>query len=470
MTFSTPSRSSVLPRESASPNGRGRRRSPFQVVARVLFLATIFGAPWAFGAVQPWAWGALTIIALLLLVLWAAGCAQRGVLRLNWSTLYLPFLALLVLAAIQFFGHFTSDHLATREALLKLFTNGVFFFLAGQLLFNESGSGRTMKRWGLLVLLLAFGLSVLALAQVMTTGHGIIYWSIRTPFGPFGPYVSANDYCGLLEMLIPVSVGYILSGSSHRVPRVLLWMAVGVALTSVAISGSRGGAAVILIELLLFGFIIFRFRSRGTAQFGLSLILGLLIASAVIFAWMAGGGGRADRALSIFQTDKSVQVKMGDRLWVAKDTLKMALHHPWLGIGVGAFETAFPPYMTHVSDLHWTHAHDDFAEGLAETGVGGGVLLLWGLALFFSLGFSRIRERLRVDWGWIPVGALVGATGLLCHSLVDFNMRVSANAAWFVVCVAVATQPASWPARSARASRRSTPVRNDEFVNDEFLN
>ena len=469
MTSPTFSRASVLTRESGSHNGRGRRRSPFHVVARVLFFATIFGAPWAFGAVQPWAWGALTILAFLLLVLWAAGCAQLGVLRVNWSPLYLPFLALLALAAIQFFGHFTSDHLATREALLKLFANGVFFFLAGQLLFNESGSGRTMKRWGLLVLLLALGLSVLALAQVMTTGHGLIYWSIRTPFGPFGPYVSANDYSGLLEMLIPVAVGLVLSGSYHRVPRVLLWMAVGVALASVAISGSRGGAAVILIELLIFGFIILRFRSRSTVQFGLSLILGLLMASAILFAWMAGAGQRASRALSVFQTDKSIEVKMGDRFWVAKDTLKMALRHPWVGIGVGTFETAFPPNMTHVSDLHWTHAHDDFAEGLAETGLGGGILLLWGMALFISLGYFRIRERLRAEWGWIPVGALVGATGLLCHSFVDFNMRIPANAAWFVICVAVATQPASWPERSKR-SRRSAPERNNEFLNDEFLN
>jgi O-antigen ligase len=121
--------------------------------------------------------------------------------------------------------------------------------------------------------------------------------------------------------------------------------------------------------------------------------------------------------------------------------------------------------MTHVSDLHWTHAHDDFAEGLAETGLAGGVLLLWGLALFFSLGFFHIRERLRVGWGWIPVGALVGATGLLCHSLVDFNMRVPANAAWFVVCVAIATQPGSWPDRSPRVARESGSVRNEGFLN-----
>jgi hypothetical protein len=93
-------------------------------------------------------------------------------------------------------------------------------------------NGRALRWWGLVVTLLALALSVLALAQVMTTGQGLIYWSARTPYGPFGPYVSANDYCGLMEMLIPVSAGYILSGSSQSAT-VLLWLAVGVALATI---------------------------------------------------------------------------------------------------------------------------------------------------------------------------------------------------------------------------------------------
>ena len=465
MSFATPATPSLRRRESESRRERRQPSSPFHAFAQILFFATMFAAPWLFGAVQPWAWASLTGIALLLLVLWAVGCAQRGVLRVNWNALYLPFLAFLVLVSIQLFGHFTTDHLATREALLKLVTNAVFFFVASQLLFLEPGSGRQVRRFGLVVIVLAFSISVLALAQVMTTGHGLIYWTVRTNFGPFGPYVSANDYCGLLEMLIPISVGYVLSGASRRVPSIVLWLAVGVALASVAISGSRGGAGVMLIELLIFGFVIFRHRKLGAWHLAFPLVVALILVSAGGFAWMANGGRAADRALSVFQTDKSIQVKMGDRFWVAKDTLRMARSHPWLGIGLGAFETAFPPYMSHASDLHWTHAHDDFAEGLAETGFPGGVLLLWGLLLFFITGFLHFRERLRVDWGWIPIGAVVGATGLLCHSLVDFNMRVPANAAWFVVCVAVATHPSPLAARSPRKSGSRSERGGGEFVN-----
>jgi len=463
----------TIPNISKSSHHRGTtsrddgraESSLFHSGARVLFLATIFAAPWAFGATQPWAWGTLMVLALLTLVLWAAGCVHRGVLQVKWSPLYWPFLLLLLIACVQLFAGLTADHVATREALLKLITNFVFFFLAGQLLFTQPESGRAIRRWGLVVTLLAFGLSVLALAQVMTTGKGLIYWSIATPFGPFGPYVSANDYCGLMEMLIPVTAGYVLSGSSRKVPRLLLWLVVGVALATILISGSRAGAAVMLVEVLLFGFIVFWQRPAGVWHRAFPLIaVGVLISSGA-FAWMASTGRVGNRALSVLQSENSLEGKLGDRFWVAEDTLRMARSHLRQGIGVGSFETVFPAYMTHPSELHWSHAHNDFAEGLAETGVAGGVLLIWGLVIFFRRAFLHFPERLRARWGWIQIGAVVGVVGLLCHSLVDFNLRVSANAAWFVVCAAVATHLSSLPDRPTRVVLESASERDEGFLN-----
>ena len=444
--------------------GKSPAFSP-QGIARILLLGILFGAPWALGAVQPWAWGSMMVLALLTLVLWAVGCVQRGVLRVSWSSLCWPFLGFILVALIQLLAGLTADHAATREAVLKLCMNFLFFFLAGQLLFSTSGDGNGLKWWGGLALFLGFAMSVLALAQMMTTGHGLIYWSIRTPFGPFGPYVSSNDYSGLLELLIPVAVGYILSGAAPRVPRLLLWLAVGLALGSVGISSSRGGAGVMLVELLLFALFIFRFRPRGAWHPVFPLIVVLVFISAGTFAWMANAGRNANRALSIFQTDKSIQVKMGDRFWVGEDTLRMVLSHPWWGVGVGAFETAFPPYMAHASNIHWTHAHDDYLEALAETGLAGAVFVLWGLVLFFRRAFSDFPGRLRTQFGWIQIGAVVGTVGLLCHSLVDFNLRVPANAAWFVVCVALATSRIAWPARPRVLIREPVVARGEEYLN-----
>ena len=421
--------------------GRGLSlASPFYTLSRGLFLATIFSAPWAFGAVQPWGWGALVVLSLLALVLWVAGCVHSGELRITWSPFYWPFLAFIAIACVQLFAGLTTDRVGTREALLKLVTNFMFFFLAGQFLCPQPARRRSLERWGLLVLTLALGLSVLALAQVITSSHGLIYWTVKTTYGPYGPYVSYNDYCGIMEMLTPVAVGYILSQAFPKLLRLLLWLAVGTALASIWISGSRGGTAVTLVEAAVFGFFILRHWKQAAWRRMLPLIAGLILACGAVFL-LVGVSHVTDRGLSVFQTDKSFEVKLGDRLWVAKDTLRIALHNPKLGVGVGCFEYVFPAYATHTTDLHWTHAHNDLFEALAETGLPGGLVLVWGLGVFFWLGFRNLSNTLRTDWGWIRAGALVATIGLGVHSLVDFNLRIPANAAWFVVCLAVVTQP-----------------------------
>ena len=99
---------------------------------RMLLAATLFVAPLTYGAVLPWAWASLTVLATIVLFLWAVGCVQKGAVKIHWSPLYLPAVLFLLLGAIQYFGHLTVDRNGTREALLKLVTDLTLFFLAGQ--------------------------------------------------------------------------------------------------------------------------------------------------------------------------------------------------------------------------------------------------------------------------------------------------------------------------------------------------
>lgn len=191
----------IIPTLARSPAHSGRptlqddRRissSPFHTLARVLLVATICGAPWAFGAVQPWAWGALLVLSLLVLIVWALGCAQVGVLKISWSPLYWPFLAFFILAVVQYLAGLNADHVATREAVLKIVTNLVFFFLAGQLLNAQPENGWALERFGLIVTLLAFALCILGLAQMFWRANPqVIYWTYPVVAAwPFGPSAS----------------------------------------------------------------------------------------------------------------------------------------------------------------------------------------------------------------------------------------------------------------------------------------
>jgi O-antigen ligase len=461
--MSTLSTSSVLHARLSGPAGRGGVGARFQMSARLLLVATLCAAPWAYGAVQSWAWGALTVLAFLALILWALACAQRGVLKIVWSPLYWPFLAFLLLAVVQLGTGLTYDRVATRESVVKISTDLVFFFLAGQLLNGHPENGRALGRLGLISSLLAFALSALALAQFFTSPHSI-YWRITPPVGwPFGPYVNHNHYGGMMEMLIPISAAYLLSRRTESAMRWVLWPLMAVPLVSVLLSASRGAMGVLLVEGLLLAFLAVK-KSPKAVRSG-ALVGGVVVAGLALGIFLLLNSGHLPgRITSVLEPDKYIRGEVTDRVGVAKTALHITWAHPGLGVGVGCFEYAFPQYAIFSTDMHWTHVHNDYLEVMAETGLPGAFVLLAALLLFFRLGFRHLEERLRHESGWIQVGATVACVGLLCHSCLDFNLRIAANAAWFVVCLAIAVHPRSGQGNVRKMVRAASPERIGEFI------
>jgi O-antigen ligase len=491
-----------------------------------LLLAILFAAPLAFGAVQPWAWAALGMVAVLLLAWWAVASVRQGMVRIVWPPLYVPLLAMLALGAAQLFGHSTLDAIATREALLKLSIALIFFFLAAQFFSPaspkssrhrvtetqsdpwrqpkadsslrcaslgmtchpdpagagegsafSSGSDRAMRVLGLAVTVYALALAVFAIVQFFSS-PGLIYWTVKPRWGGwvFGPYVNHNHYAGLMEMLIPLAAVYVFSRPPRHPARLLLGFAVCVAVASVLLSGSRGGLIALGAEVLILAAILVRRVPgggfcRGRACPTLSWMqpsaagygkpypylgipgrrlaaagaLGMVVAVS-LFLWMDRGDilKRFSDTASLTCTPEAT---FGERRLVALDTLRMFRHRPITGAGLGSFETAYPPYRSFPSDFEWDHAHNDYAEALAETGLVGLALILVSLVLFLGLAFSNLGERLRHESGWMQLGAALGCSGLLVHSLVDFNLHIPANAAWFAFCAGLASSaPAGHPA------------------------
>src|SRR5439155_15724172 len=131
--------------------------------ARLLLIATLIGAPWAYGAMVPWAWVALGLIASLALFLWAVGTVQRRELTLVWSPLYVPIALFFLLGVVQYAARLTLDTSETRQALVLLAADLVFFFLAVQL-FADAGR-KADRAFGLLVLLFAAAIGLFAILQ-----------------------------------------------------------------------------------------------------------------------------------------------------------------------------------------------------------------------------------------------------------------------------------------------------------------
>lgn len=150
-----------------------------------------------------------------------------------------------------------------------------------------------------------------------------------------------------------------------------------------------------------------------------------------------GGPGLVASAALFLSAQESIQQGEVKLVW-------SALHIPLaifflLGVGVGDFETAYPRYQSFSSDMWIDHAHNDYLEAAAETGLVGALLIPSALTLFVRLAFRHWKCPLRSHAGWIRLGATLGCCGTLVHTSGGFNLHVPTNAAWFAVLAGIAS-------------------------------
>jgi len=425
--------------------------------ARLSAVATLLLAPLAYGAVEPWAWGALYVLSFAGLALWALGSMREKVVHIVWSPLYWAAALFLIVGLVQYFGRLTADLTGTRDALIGLTTGTFFFFLAGQL-FAEA-SNKTWRIFGLIVTAYAFLMGIFAILQFFSS-QGLIYWTVRSRGSVFGPYVNHNDYAGLMEMLIPIGAAYALSRPQSIIQRILLAVAICIPTGSLLLSASRGGFMSFVGEILIFAGVLWKRLPARNAR--TTLLVGALgiVAATLFFFWITPQSVFT-RLGTVSNVLNAPEATYGDRMLVALDSMRIFRDHPVVGIGLGSFGSVYPSYQSFPTDQLYPYAHNDYAQALAETGALGGLIILGALALFFRLAFGNLEARLARPRGWIQFGASVGVCGLLIHSLVDFNLHIPANAAWFAVCVGLSTLPIS----SGRRMVTESHGRQQDFRN-----
>lgn len=413
------------------PRGTDQPQSGLWDVSRVLLLSLLITAPFFFGAVEPWAWGALVIGAALLLLLWALGCLRTGNVRLTLSPLYIPLLGVLLLAGIQFWFGLSMDRIGTREAMIKLIGYAIIFFATQQL--YASTTARAWQLTGAAVAVFMFLMAVFAIVQFFAS-PGLLYGVIPgDSASTFGPYVNRGNYAGLMEMLIPIVVTFACSLRWKHPAKLFLFFVVFTGLVSVFLSGSRAGLISLAVEFAIIGLVIL---FAGTEHKHI-LVAGILVTALAVgfFYWLDPGDvwGRWKQMAS------KPELALGSREKIAQDSLRMGRDHLAHGVGLGAFEVAYTPYQSVVTDLTIDYAHNDYLQFLAETGIWGWLLAPLVITIFFVLSFRRLRARLRYQSGWLQFGAAVGVCGLLVHSVSEFNLHIPANAAWFSFLAALAT-------------------------------
>jgi len=426
----------TLPRPEQEPS-RAIRTS-----ARIILVGLLMIAPLLFGAVQSWAWGGITVLAVVLMFLWGLDSVRRGSVGILCSPLLIPVIAVLILCAVQMRGGLSLDYTATREAFIKLATFGTLFFVSQQLYF--SASTRAWRITGVAIAIYMFAMAVFAIVQYFAS-PGLLYGYLPESNSVFGPYVNHGNYAGLMEMLIPFTVTLAISLRWRHPAKPFLLFLAFLSVVSVFLSGSRAGLVSLAVEFAVLAFVLASSRSNQRQM----VLAGLAAACLAVafFYWLDPGDvwGRWQQMAS------RPELALGSRQTIASDSLRMTRDHLAHGVGLGAFQTAYTPYQTVATDLSIDYAHNDYLQFIAETGVSGMILLPVSLGLFFVLAFRHLPRRLQQQSGWLQFGAAVGVCGLLVHSFSEFNLHIPANAAWFSFLAGIATLPIS----QSRHRRRS---------------
>lgn len=246
-----------------------------------------------------------------------------------------------------------------------------------------------------------------------------------------GTFHDSDHYAALLEMLLPFPVMWACYLFSRRAATGLSFggaISIGALLATVVImlagvvhSLSRMGFVAALAGLAASGLAALpRQRHRmivTTAAAALALLL---------FTFLPGEA--LIRRYAILSHQNVVD---DPRYQIWAGSLNLIRDYPWMGCGLGAYESCALRYKTAVPMLAVRHAHNDYLELAAGLGIPG-------CALAVSLGFWAAWGALAARRGmWrFPAcacfGALIAIGG---HSLVDFSLHLPTNAlvlAWIL--------------------------------------
>jgi O-antigen ligase len=420
---------------------RRKEREP-RIFDRILVLCTcalLFFGVLAFGAVQEWSTFTLEAGSAVLLLVWAGKQLASGQLKLSRNPLYPAALLFFGLILAQIALRRSAYGYVTRYEALQYVSYGILLLIAAESVIEE----RASKIFALAMTAFGISYAFFALAQELTA-NGRIFWIITPHHGGslYGSYVNRNHYAGLIEMLVPIplvlSMGHLLKGGS----RALVACCAILMAATIFLSGSRGGMLAFVLQMVVFAALTLG-KNRDPR-----IALGLMAVCVFILAFL------------VFVGKGQVLGRLGDlgpgiRLNITKDSLRMFSNRPILGWGLGTFPTVYPSYRSFYTNLFVNEAHNDYAQLLVETGLFGFGLMLWFVVSLYRYGLPTSR---RWEFQWdaaLALAALLGCTGILFHSFVDFNLQIPANAALFyVLCGLASSKPV---ASSGSGHRRILP-------------
>jgi O-antigen ligase len=427
----------------------------------------------AYGAVDSWTIGMLSILVAVIALLWLADAGLGGEFRYSSNPVQLPIICLLAIGCVQLlpFGSgdagsllnapavntLSMDPYATRFFLIRLLICFVFF--AAALVYLPGGK----RHRRIAVTIVTFGTLVafFAILQRLIAVPEAIYGLRPTAQAiPLGPFVNQHHFAALMEMTSGLVLGLLFGGGSSRERKIILALAAGIMGMAIMFTGSRGGLISYLGVVVLAAVASFTWgaeavaredqdsRSRSRRNLLIMTSAGglvLLVLGSVLFL---GGESSVLRGIGLQNVPSDVT---SGRAHFWSIAWKIFLAHPILGAGFDAFGVAFPRYDSWNGQFRVEQAHNDYLQTLADGGIVSLACVLAFVFIFVRQGIVSISRRTSEINRSISTGALAGCFGILIHSFFDFPLRTPANAFFFLLLVVLAIGNGAAAKRSRQA-------------------
>jgi O-antigen ligase len=274
--------------------------------------------------------------------------------------------------------------------------------------------------------------SVVGLMQA--TRYTKLYFGAEFASTAIGTFANSNHLANFIVMLMPLTYQFMWQGFTSRSggktrfklkPGATMWaLAVFFMWVGVLVSGSRTGVLTALIVSVVCALAFMGELKRNPQWKWILAGASVALVTTVAAVGMTGFVGRL--LASQATLDASTRWEM------MRTSFQLAVQLLPLGAGPGSFEFVYPSVHPASMKVTVAHAHNDYVEFLVEWGllalavIG---LVLWLVKLQSVRLFRHIRQSVGSTTAHrIQVACLIGLLAIVLHSLVDFNLRIPANA------------------------------------------
>jgi O-antigen ligase len=434
-----------------------------------LLIALLAFMPLAFGARSAWSEEVVIALSGAIVVCFLLKVLLQSEQKLVWTWAYVPLGLFVLIAVLQLVplpsrlaGAISPNTVVLRQELLGDMPGSDALLKAAPLTFYPNATRHDLrlilsiaavfvvvvsffrrpdqiKRILMAIALIGGVIAAVTLAQDLF-GNGRFYWFIsgRYPAALSGPFVNHNHYGQFMNLSIGAtlawlcvalhehfaagkltpSVVYDYLGSSYARPLWLLVAIMALGTATIFISLTRGGMVSMLIASVIITVALVSrpsLKSRGWIM----VIMALGAFACILYV---GFDAVYDRFATLGDSRA-----YEDRSQILKDLVASYSQFPVLGTGLGTHAMVYPMFKSINKLALFTHAENEYAQLLEETGLTGLVLLLiFGLVVLFSFVKNIRSARLPIRSAAYGLG--FGLLAILIHSFSDFGQHLPANA------------------------------------------